>query len=276
MKILAIGDFHGKVNSKLKKIPRDIDLILCVGDLADTRVLRDIQFKYWNLIKKETEKIYKQVLGEKKYFDILKKTNESMYPPLKFLESFKKPVFLVYGNSDFLDKNVRKIGAEGLESMCRENENLILLKTNYKKFDNLTIAGFSGYRGAMSKGLTKTDKKQKEKVKKINSEWENRLNGLFQRVQYQENVIFLAHDVPRGYFDRVNYKKSPLHNKHVGDEYFTKYIKRYQPDLFICGHMHEYQGVKVLGKTKIITTGSAAEGKAVIIDIDKRIKVRFI
>ena len=34
--------------------------------------------------------------------------------------------------------------------------------------------------------------------------------------------------------------------------------------------MHEYQGMKKLGKTLIIATGSAKEGKAAIIDYDEK------
>jgi predicted phosphodiesterase len=34
MKILAIGDFHGKFPAKLKKEARKVDLILSTGDYA--------------------------------------------------------------------------------------------------------------------------------------------------------------------------------------------------------------------------------------------------
>jgi Icc-related predicted phosphoesterase len=80
--------------------------------------------------------------------------------------------------------------------------------------------------------------------------------------------FFLIHDPPYGFFDKVLNKDSPLNNKHVGDKYFLQYIKKYKPSLVISGHMHEYQGLKKLGKSTIIATGSAKEGKAVIIDIN--------
>jgi len=90
-----------------------------------------------------------------------------------------------------------------------------------------------------------------------------------------------AHYPPAGYFDKVKYKgKNPMNGKHVGFEGYTEFINKKKPALFICGHMHEYQGVKNVGKTVIVATGSAKEEKAAIIDFDgvmKKVKsVRFL
>lgn len=96
--------------------------------------------------------------------------------------------------------------------------------------------------------------------------------------------IFLAHYPPYGFFDIVKFEKfkseNPMNGKHVGFKGFTQYIKKFQPKIFVCGHMHEYQGMQTLGKTKIIETGSAEEGKAVIITFNKKDKsvkdIKFI
>lgn len=92
-----------------------------------------------------------------------------------------------------------------------------------------------------------------------------------------KNFIFLIHYTPFGFFDKVRYKKNPMYNKHVGFEPYTDIIKKYSPLLVICGHMHEYQGKKKLGKTTIIATGAASEGKAALIEIDeKRKKIKSV
>jgi len=83
------------------------------------------------------------------------------------------------------------------------------------------------------------------------------------------------------FFDVVKYEgKNPLNGKHVGFKGFTDFIKKYQPRVFVCGHMHEYQGIKQLGRTMIISVGAAKQGKAVIIDYPSnptnQIKVTFI
>jgi Icc-related predicted phosphoesterase len=271
MKILAMGDFHGKFPDKLKKEAKNVDLILCVGDLADTSILRKLEFKHWN-----EKKPIEEIVGEKRYRKILEKTIKSMDLLLKKLKSLRKRVITIYGNSDILDKEAKKYGLKGFETKCKRI-GITLLKTNIINLDSFTLAGFSGYRGAMSKYLIKIDAKKKKKIQKFNKNWQKRLKNISKKIG-NKNTIFLAHDVPRGYFDKVMYKKSPMNGKHVGDEYFTEYIKKYQPQLFLCGHMHEYQGLKKLGKTSIINVGDGAEGKGTIIELNegKVKKIKFI
>ena len=276
MRILAIGDFHGKFTEKLKnKIKKeDVDLIVGLGDYADTSKMRNLNFKYWNEIK---NKSLIEIIGKKKYKELERKAIKSQFKILKELTLLGKPIIAIYGNADSLDNEMKEFGLKGLEYQCRIL-NIRLLKTNFKKINNFVLAGFSGYRGASAKGFIKLDKNKNKKIKTLNKKWDNRLKKIFYRLKNYNGVIFIGHDVPYGYFDKINNKQSPLNEKHIGDKYFTKYIKKYQPKLFLCGHMHEYQGMKKLGKTKIVAIGPAYEGKAVIIEIDekKKIDVRFI
>lgn len=278
MKILAIGDFHGEFPKKLRERIKEVDLIISSGDFADTSILRDIEFKNWDKIKEEGLGL-EEIVGKVKYKNILKKTVYSTNYPLKVLKSFNKPIITVYGNSDFLNKEVKKYGLIGFEDKCKALK-IKILKTNLIKINNFYIAGFSGYRDAILKGLIKETKESKSNVLKINKKWEDRLDNLFERIKKPERTIFIAHDPPLGYFDKVNFKASPLNGKHVGDGYFLKYLKKYQPSLMICGHMHEYQGIREIGKTNIISVGPAYKGKAAIIEIDgerKKFKsVRFL
>lgn len=269
VKILVLGDFHGKVHPNLKKIKEDYDIILCTGDFADTTKLRELEFKYWDYLKKG--KTLEKIWGKKKYAKIIQLAIISMKSPLKFLESLNKPVYTIYGNSDFLSKDNKKFEKNCLDYLCK-NLKITLIKTGYASAHGVTIAGFSGYRGPVTKkGLVKIDRKTEQEVKKTNLNWNIRLKTLFKEISCEE-VIFLAHDVPKGIFDKVNNKSSPLNGKHVGDEYFTKYILKYKPKLFVCGHMHEYQGFKRLGRTLVINPGPAYEGKAAIIDYPNKIK----
>ncbi|MFA5953014.1 MAG: metallophosphoesterase [Candidatus Pacearchaeota archaeon] len=277
MRILVIGDFHGKFPKKLKEriLKEKVDLIFSVGDHPDTSVFRNLEFKYWkNLDTLSLE----EIIGKKKFSDLLRRQSNSQLNILKELKSFNKPLFLIYGNSDLLDKEAKKYSIQGLESHCK-NLKLKFLKNNKKVFSDFTILAFSGYRGAMSKKMGKFKKSDLKSIRKFNSKWDKRLNLLFKNFNSSELTIFLAHDSLRGYFDLVKYKKSPLFNKHVGDEYFLKYVKKYEPKFFIAGHMHEYQGIKKFGKTFVISTGAAQDGKAVILDLNennKKVKINFI
>ena len=40
MKILAVGDLHGKIPVKLKKEAGKVDLILCTGDFANANRIK--------------------------------------------------------------------------------------------------------------------------------------------------------------------------------------------------------------------------------------------
>ena len=169
VKILAIGDFHGKFPEKLKKEARNVDLILCTGDFGGSDRLLKIIFKYFY-------EDWTKIVGDRKAKELILEDYKSGKYVLNELNKIGKKVYIIPGNWDFEGK-----------------------------------------------------------------------------------------------------RKNPMNGKHVGFMPYTEYIKKFQPRIFICGHMHEYQGIKKLGKTLIITTGSAKEGKAVVIDLDnKNIKVKFI
>ena len=269
MKILVIGDFHGKFPEKLKRRIKNenVDLILSTGDYADTYILRNLEFKYWDKLKNGFS--FSRILGKKKYKILLRNAINSINLILKKLKSLNKPIISIYGNSDITNKEAKKYSLRGIETLSK-HYNICLLKSNITKFKGIIIAGISGYRGASCKGLTKIEYKIKPKIKTINFNWNSKLSKIFKKDKNVNEWIFIAHDVPLRYFDKVKFKQSPMYGKYVGDEYLTKYIKKYQPKLFICGHMHEYQGIKNLGKTRIITTGAAQDGKAVIINLDEQ------
>ena len=54
---------------------------------------------------------------------------------------------------------------------------------------------------------------------------------------------------------------------HVGSKAVRKFIEDFQPDLVICGHIHEARGVDRIGKTLIINPGPFPKHYS-IIDID--------
>lgn len=66
MKILAIGDFHGKFPEKLKKriVKEKADLIISVGDHPDTSKLRTLEFKHWDKLTKWGD--FEKIVGKKR------------------------------------------------------------------------------------------------------------------------------------------------------------------------------------------------------------------
>ncbi len=46
-------------------------------------------------------------------------------------------------------------------------------------------------------------------------------------------------------------------------------IRRFKPELVLCGHMHENQGRDRIGKSIIVNTGSVLENQYAIVDFDE-------
>ena len=73
MKILAVGDFHGKFPEKLKKIAGKVDLILSDGDYTGIDEFRPALKKMFQLLAKGKKTSVKEILGKKKYIKLEKK-----------------------------------------------------------------------------------------------------------------------------------------------------------------------------------------------------------
>lgn len=272
MKILACGDLHGTHSSKfLKEVKKEKpDLILCNGDLADTAKIRDTIFKNWErLNQKET---LAEIIGEKKYQTLLAKAIISMYKPLQMLNKTNAPVILIWGNCDYT--NERSEDIPYLNQQVKEFENITFVARARKiTHKDVQILANSGYRYPGEKGFYKDklkDKNYKKSITKTNKKWENKLKRLFKNKDQTKTTIFLVHDPPRGILDKINNKQSPMNKKNLGDEYYTKFIKKYQPDFCVCGHIHEKKGTKKLGKTKVINTGALHDKDYAIIDTNSK------
>lgn len=288
MNILCIGDFHGKcpnLSSVIKK--NKIELILSSGDIPDTDILRKLEFKHWNLLS--LGYTLSQIVGTKKYFSILKKSLESQDIVLNKLNSYGLPVVLVWGNSDISKKwfkNAKNSLYKKylLETILKKYKNIKLIQSGRFVISNVCVLAHSGYRFPSEK--TYYSKRLDLNTKLNNKKWDLSLNKLFskqknnvKKTDKKMNTIFLAHEPPyNNKLDLVRYKKSPLYGKHIGDEYFLKYVKKYSPSFMVCGHMHENQGKITIGvkksKTIVVDCGSAHDSQYAIINTNSK-KILF-
>ena len=55
---------------------------------------------------------------------------------------------------------------------------------------------------------------------------------------------------------------------HVGSPAVREFIERHQPDLCLCGHIHESRGEDRLGKTRILNPGMIKDGGWIGVNID--------
>ena len=277
MKILAIGDFHGRFPEKLKKEAEKADLILSPGDFANADKIRKLIFKNW------VDRNWYEAVGLKKAKALEKESFISGLKVLKETNKLGRKFYFVWGNSDFYKDSLEKddLSPGYYNDKIKKMKNLISADKRKKKFHGLEIVGFGGYVDVteyVKRNIDENQKKHKKRLKRYN-QTKGKLFDIFES-KPDKNFIFLIHYSPYGVFDKVKFKGSPMNGKHVGFEPYNWIIEKYKPMLVISGHMHEYQGAKRMGKSLLVNPGPALEGKAAVIDVDeinKKVKsVRFI
>ncbi|MFH1174977.1 MAG: metallophosphoesterase [archaeon] len=266
MRILCMGDFHGKLPQKLCRAAKSCDLILSTGDYGGNNELTRVIFKYFT-------SNWMQQIGKKKTRQLLMKDYCSGKNVILALDKLNIPLISVDGNWDFVKENSdRAVIAATYPELMRRTKHVRFLHKRLLHWKGLSIYGFGGMVTA-SIYLSKEDfdparRKKHRRMHAMESK------QLFSKGRKGIDIV-LAHYPPYGIFDKVMNKKSPMHGKHVGFKPYTAFIKKFQPSFFVCGHMHEWQGVRRLGRTRIIATGPGKEGKAAIIDTATG-RIRFI
>ena len=82
--------------------------------------------------------------------------------------------------------------------------------------------------------------------------------------------IFVPHAPPNGTrLDKI------LVGKHVGSLAVREFVDVHQPDVLVCGHIHESRGIDALGKTQMVNCGSAAHGYYAVIEIAETVKIKL-
>jgi len=288
MKILAIGDFHGefpaKLSKKLKK--EEFDLIIGIGDYTGIKEWRSYILEYFRLIKKGKQApSAEEYFGKKRFSALLKKDTKAAKKVLLTLDELEKPCFYIFGNGDdewynypFDIKQLKP--KKSKRNFLKRLKNMKEINYGFGNYKGISFIGFGGYMDVLSNyDLRKTEELEKYKraLKRLKTSRKKFLNIL---KKTKKERIFVLHYPPKGIFDIIREKGNPYSGKSAGISFFTEAIIKYKPRLVFCGHMHEYQGVKKLGKTLVVNPGEAARGRAAIIDYpeDKKskIKVRFI
>jgi len=228
MKILALGDPHGKLPKNLDSIIKKnkIEIIVCVGELFPITRNKDKK-GYANL--KKGEWILNQIC------------------------SHKIPTIIFKGNM-FLSKEGAKYFRKFLIKYRKRYKNFYYKKTGKLKIKGINFVLFDMiYEEHSHKFLSKywTDKvKNSKRLEKLNT-----------LLKENREAILLSHAPPYGIVDKTH------NGKHIGSKILLKAIKKYQPRIVLCGHIHEAQGEGKIGKTKIYNLGCCGNYK--IIEIGK-------
>lgn len=295
MKILAIGDLHGR---KPKIHFKDFDCIVQVGDVCDDSKLG----KYWRfwfqLLKvhgEDTPSAEELMLSDIGEYGIKRMEEDSLLVGrkiLKYLNSFGKPVFFVPGNWDqswgdtkienpeasnyayfkswfdrFLGKNANSKLVKGLKNVkdCQFKNH---------EFNEINFLGY-GLSNNQERIVTKPKKKlTKLEIKKLDKTYFKTmgiLSNLYNSINKKLPVFFISHNIPYNTkLDIVKDKKSYAHGKHLGSYIARKFCEKYQPLICVGGHVHEGVGKDKIRKTILINPGFG-ENAQVLIDVDEKI-----
>jgi len=260
MRILVVGDPHGILP---KKIPKNVDLILIIGDLPKSDIAREI---YLGKKKEEIEFSKKDSMLWKKMHDEI---SSSLLNVARFFSRIA-PTYSLLGNvGNTLDSRTKREGKKlrvkltYIREELKKIKNFHIVKNRIRKIENLRI-GFLEYfldecwekefegnrRGRASRAVKETIKAKKVLEK------------------FSEVDILICHQPPYGYLDKVNSKFVPKDwvGKHAGSKVVLDYIKKKQPRYVLCGHIHEGKGKAKIGKTEVYNVGS--EGDYVLLKID--------
>jgi len=186
-----------------------------------------------------------------------------------FLYSMKKirksipdsiPIFYIPGNREY-------------EYMAYELDDLpsnmisIHNRKYYFKLNNNFGIYLIGYGGALP-GIFNNFIYSEDKIN-------NDLIPIFKEVYSIKNikdlVFFIVHNPPfKTKLDQAQFRRN------VGSRAIRRLIEEFQPELCLCGHIHESSGIQNINKTICVNPGAGKQGFAGLISISDQIEVNII
>jgi len=263
MKLLVIGDPHGKL---LKRIPKKVDLILCTGDFGKADLARKHSFENSDRKKKGLiEKDYTKGETKKAYMEIYNSTFKILNKLIKIA-----PVYSILGNvATQTDAEMKKeekelkIKLPFMRKGLNKLKNFHLVRNRVRRINGLRIGFLEFFTdNSWIKEFKEKGKESIREAKKETAKAKQILNG------FAKLDILVCHQPPYGILDKVSGKEGApkeWRGKHAGSKVILDYIKKHKPKYVFCGHIHEGKGKKKIGKTIVYNTGCC--GDYVLLDI---------
>ncbi len=277
IKILAIGDLHGQ----MPKIHyKDYDIVLAPGDFCSDGI-REYIFKAAKDKDEEGGSLeWYEIIGKRNAKKEIKKSLRDGKKVLEKLNSLGKPVYIVPGNWDWVpdpDSDWKYLRKDHFSELKEDFENIINIDMALIEDENFQIIGYGESTGPefpqTKENKEKYDKEELEFLKERYEELKKALGELFKERNKNKITIFLSHNVPFNTgVDKITDKNSFRCGENYGSIAAKDLIKKYSPELFIGGHMHEHFDEVKIGKTLIINSGFGSKCNTLITINKKKIK----
>jgi Icc-related predicted phosphoesterase len=96
------------------------------------------------------------------------------------------------------------------------------------------------------------------------------LSRAFLEVLDAESAVVITHQPPRGARDTI------YTGEMTGSVGLRRFVEERQPQLLLCGHIHEDRGEALIGRTRIINVGELRRGHAALIELSDDVMVNWI
>jgi Icc-related predicted phosphoesterase len=182
-------------------------------------------------------------------------SKESARPAALSLARLGAPVLIVPGNMDHKDVVPDLWVQAGLQML-------------HRSFSRHAGLGFLGMGGIVARDPRRLG--DPARYYHQDCEVYETLAAVYQEIIGARVKIIIVHQPPRGAQDTL------YNGESSGSVGLRRFVEEYQPDLLLCGHIHEARGMGLIGATKIVNVGEMQEGFGALIDIGDCINVKLI
>jgi len=175
-------------------------------------------------------------------------TKEQVRAGLERLSNAGKPLLVVAGNMDppVLEEEFSRLG----------------VSINGRSVVVDTVAFFGVSAAPLSPLRSPYEIPEAEIMRRAESGWKTCANA--------PHTVFVPHAPPHDTkLDRTFF------GLHVGSHAVRQFIERRQPDVAICGHVHESRGTDRIGRTLIVNCGPAGKGCYAVVTFGKETGVEM-
>ncbi len=150
------------------------------------------------------------------------------------LNSLGIPVLIIRGNSDL----------KHVDRLCRHFANCHCLQGKRRSFHAIPFVGLGGtWPIPFHSRIALNENTQLKQIGSL----------------INHHTVLVTHTPPRGAQDLV------MGRFHAGSRGLRRLIENYQPDLLICGHIHEDSGMTKVGRTHVLNCACNRHGSGALI-----------